>query len=199
MISMHLCKKYWTKKPCPECCATPINGLRNYFEPRLVARQLWYVAGEAFLLCSLPAVRPGRVLIIHQREDICLYWVTRLIKAPPPPTLPPEDKKPKWADKGWHIDKAPAQTQTSNLPGHFRWCHHLVTAQRTKSQSETAVNPRPLSPPARSPVFRGALMVLGVEKAENWLGSNNVFPFLNYVAVKRTFWEKKSHSWLTNK
>lgn len=82
MISMHLCKTYWTKKPCPECCSTPINGLRNYFEPRLVVRQLWYVAGEAFLLCSLPAIRPGHVLIIQQREDICLYWKTRPIKAP---------------------------------------------------------------------------------------------------------------------
>lgn len=82
MISMHLCKTYWTKKPCPECCSTPINGLRNYFERRLVVRQLWYVAGEAFLLCSVPAMRPGHVLIIQQQEDICLYWVTRPRKAP---------------------------------------------------------------------------------------------------------------------
>lgn len=83
MISMHLCKTYWTKKPCPECCSTPINGLRNYFERRLVVRQLWYVAGEAFLLCSVPAMRPGHVLIIQQQEDICLYWVTRPRTTPP--------------------------------------------------------------------------------------------------------------------
>lgn len=85
MISMHLCKTYWTKKACPECCSTPINGLRNYFEPRLAARQLWYVAGEASLLCSSPAIRPECVLIIHQPERICFYGVTRPIKAPPAP------------------------------------------------------------------------------------------------------------------
>lgn len=174
MISMHLCKTYWTKKPCPECCSTPINGLRNDFEPRLVARQLWYVAGEAFLLCSLPAIRPGRVLILHQRQDICLYWVTRPIKAPPPSHTTTmslralKKKMSKWADKGRRIDKTPAQTQTCNLPGHFRWCHHPVTAQGTKASQRRRLTPVPFHP---GPVFRGALMVLGVEKSRKltWL------------------------------
>lgn len=198
MISMHLCKTYWTKKPCPECCSTPINGLRNYFERRLVVRQLWYVAGEAFLLCSVPAMRPGHVLIIQQQEDICLYWVTR--PRNPHPALPASLKAEKWADRGCCFKKAPAQMQTSNLSGHFRWRHHLVTAQRTKPSERRRLTPVPFHPWLVALCSEERLWVVGggVEREIDSAATINVRVLIMWLSINARF-SKSSHSRLTNK